>query len=79
MPRAKGEPVEKHPIGSNWWCRTRLKRPENVLSTSKTGASKGYEGVFNRYLKADWPLYLCTDVETRHKNRCYQRQTGYAL
>ncbi len=32
-----------------------------------------------KYLDADRPLYPCTDVEARYKNRCYQRQTGYAL
>ena len=51
-----------------------------------------YDGVFmqntmaendpnhpSEYLEADRPLYPCTDVETRYKKRCYQRQTGYAL
>ena len=32
-----------------------------------------------KYLKADQPLYPCTDVQTRYKNRCYERQTTYAL
>jgi hypothetical protein len=33
----------------------------------------------SKYLKADQPLYPCTDVETKHKNLCYQLQTTYAL
>jgi hypothetical protein len=33
----------------------------------------------SEYLEADRPLYPCTDVEARYKNRCYQRQTGYVL
>ena len=33
----------------------------------------------SKYLKADQPLYPCTDVETKYKNLCYQLQTTYAL
>ena len=33
----------------------------------------------SKYLKADQPLYPCTDVETRHKNECYKHQTSYAI
>ena len=33
----------------------------------------------SKYLKADQPLYPCTDVETRYKNACYRRQPMYAL
>jgi hypothetical protein len=33
----------------------------------------------SRYLKADQPLYPCTDVESRYKNSCYRRQPMYAL
>jgi hypothetical protein len=33
----------------------------------------------SEYLKADQPLYPCTDVETKYKNLCYQMQTSYAL
>ncbi len=47
-----------------------------------------YNGVFmenydsghsSKYLKADQPLYPCTDVEDRYKTQCYQKQTTYAL
>ncbi len=33
----------------------------------------------SKYLREDRPLYPCTDVEDRHKNPCYLRQTAYAL
>ncbi len=33
----------------------------------------------SKYLKADQPLYPCTDVETKYKNRCYEWQARYAL
>jgi hypothetical protein len=33
----------------------------------------------SKYLKADQPLYPCTDVQTRYKDQCYKRQTLYAL
>lgn len=33
----------------------------------------------SKYLKADQPLYLCTDVETRYKNQCYEKQAAYAV
>lgn len=33
----------------------------------------------SRYLRADLPLYPCTDVEERYKTQCYLRQTAYAL
>ena len=33
----------------------------------------------SKYLKADQPLYPCTDVETRYKNSYYRRQPMYAL
>jgi hypothetical protein len=33
----------------------------------------------SKYLKADRPLYPCTDVEARYKNMCYQKQTAYAV
>jgi hypothetical protein len=33
----------------------------------------------SKYLKADQPLYPCTDVETRYKNQCYDKQAAYAL
>jgi hypothetical protein len=32
-----------------------------------------------KYLEADRSLYPGTEVEARYKNRCYQRQAGYAL
>jgi hypothetical protein len=32
-----------------------------------------------KYLKADQPLYPCTDVEARYKNQCYKKQTTHAL
>jgi hypothetical protein len=33
----------------------------------------------SKYLKADQPLYPCTDVARRYKTACYQQQTSYAL
>ncbi len=33
----------------------------------------------HEYLKADRPLYPCTDVEARYKGSCYRRQPMYAL
>jgi hypothetical protein len=33
----------------------------------------------SKYLKADQPLYPCTDVETRYKSECYDEQTAYAV
>jgi hypothetical protein len=33
----------------------------------------------SKYLKADQPLYPCTDVQARYKNPCYRRQPMYAL
>ncbi len=33
----------------------------------------------SKYLKADRPLYPCTDVESRYKHACYKMQTSYAL
>ncbi len=33
----------------------------------------------SEHLKADQPLYPCTDVEARYKNSCYLVQTSYAL
>jgi hypothetical protein len=33
----------------------------------------------SKYLKADQPLYPCTEVEDRYKNSCYRRQPMYAL
>jgi len=32
-----------------------------------------------KYLKADQPLYPCTDVETKYKSECFKMQTSYAL
>lgn len=33
----------------------------------------------SKYLKADQPLYPCTDVKLQYKEMCYQIQTSYAL
>jgi hypothetical protein len=33
----------------------------------------------SKYLKADQPLYPCTEVETRYKDECYDEQTAYAV
>lgn len=33
----------------------------------------------SKYLKADQPLYPCTDVDTKYKTECYKMQTSYAL
>ena len=33
----------------------------------------------SKYLKADQPLYPCTDVEPHYKTQCYRMQTSYAL
>jgi hypothetical protein len=33
----------------------------------------------SKYLKADKPMYPCTDVESRYKEECYKMQTSYAL
>jgi len=33
----------------------------------------------SKYLKADQPLYPCTNVQDRYKNSCYRYQVGYAL
>lgn len=51
-----------------------------------------YDGVFmqnvmaaydpsypTKYLKADQPLYPCTDVQDKYKTQCYKRQIWYAL
>ena len=41
--------------------------------------AEDHSGHPSKYLKADQPLYPCTDVETRYKNECYLMQTSYAL
>lgn len=33
----------------------------------------------SKYLKADQPMYPCTDVETRYKTECYKMQSSHAL
>ncbi len=33
----------------------------------------------SKYLRADQPLYPCTEVETRYKNDCYKHQTSFAV
>jgi hypothetical protein len=33
----------------------------------------------SKYLRADQPLYPCTEVETRYKNECYKHQTSFAV
>jgi hypothetical protein len=33
----------------------------------------------SKYLKADQPLYPCTDVEDKYKSECYKMQTTHAL
>jgi hypothetical protein len=33
----------------------------------------------SKYLKADQPLYPCTEVEARYKNQCYEHQIAYSL
>ena len=45
---------------------------ENLMTERNTGNP-------SKYLDADQPLYPCTEVETRYKNKCYQNQTAYAL
>ena len=45
---------------------------ENYMTGHNTGRP-------SRYLDADRPLYPCTEVETRYKNRCYYSQSAFAL
>jgi hypothetical protein len=45
---------------------------ENVMAESNPSHP-------SKYLKADQPLYPCTDVETKYKTECYKMQTSYAL
>jgi hypothetical protein len=45
---------------------------ENIMAEDNPGRP-------SKYLKADQPLYPCTDVQARYKNPCYERQTTYAL
>jgi hypothetical protein len=45
---------------------------ENVMAQSNPNHP-------SKYLKADQPLYPCTDVETKYKSECYKMQTSYAL
>jgi hypothetical protein len=33
----------------------------------------------SKYLKADQPLYPCTEVDTKYKDQCYKRQSLYIL
>jgi hypothetical protein len=33
----------------------------------------------SKYLKADQPMYPCTDVQDKYKTECYKMQTSYAL
>src|SRR3712207_429335 len=33
----------------------------------------------SKYLRADQPLYPCTDVASRYKKRCYEMQIQYTL
>jgi hypothetical protein len=33
----------------------------------------------SKYLKADQPLYPCTEVGARYKNKCYEHQIAYTL
>lgn len=60
--------------------------------TGEWDANSCYGGVFmenvmasynpnntSKYLKADQPLYPCTDVEIKYKTECYKMQTSYAL
>ena len=45
---------------------------ENVMTTDDPNH-------LSKYLDPDRPLYPCTEVETRYKDRCYQKQAAYAL
>ena len=45
---------------------------ENVMAASNPSHP-------SKYLKADQPLYPCTDIESRYKTECYKRQIWYAL
>jgi hypothetical protein len=45
---------------------------ENVMAQSNPSHP-------SKYLKADEPLYPCTDLETKYKHECYKMQTSYAL
>ena len=45
---------------------------ENVMAQSNPSHP-------TKYLKAEEPLYPCTDVETKYKTECYKMQTSYAL
>ncbi len=45
---------------------------ENVMAAFNPSNS-------TKYLKADQPLYPCTDVEDKYKEECYKMQTSYAL
>jgi len=45
---------------------------ENVMTQYNANRS-------SKYLKADQPLYPCTDVEDKYKTECYKMQTSYAL
>jgi hypothetical protein len=45
---------------------------ENVMTTDDPNHP-------SKYLDPDRPLYPCTEVESRYKDRCYQKQAAYAL
>jgi hypothetical protein len=45
---------------------------ENVMTTDDPNHP-------SKYLDPDRPIYPCTDVETRYKNQCYDKQAAYAL
>ncbi len=45
---------------------------ENVMAQSNPSHP-------SKYLKAEEPLYPCTDLETKYKHECYKMQTSYAL
>jgi hypothetical protein len=45
---------------------------ENIMADINPGTK-------TKYLKADEPLYPCTEVDSKYKEQCYMMQTSYAL
>jgi hypothetical protein len=45
---------------------------ENIMADINPGTK-------TKYLKAEEPLYPCTEVDSEYKEQCYMMQTSYAL
>jgi hypothetical protein len=50
---------------------------QNIMNEQTPDKEAGELG--SKYLKADQPMYPCTDVEDKYKDQCYLMQTSYAL